>query len=191
MELMRYANSSLYYFWWSVATLKRCPCALSILEGSSDWHGLCFGPSFCQGHFPQKKVKRLVVAKTREQLKLSPSGRDPSRALRRRAAGPFSRKQWDLSVLQRLQPLLANRISALPLAFFLLQNKARGEACPGPKRLLGAALLILICASWLHYLWLQRWLSKMTHFTLFSHQKIPLGVRSVRNMSFLSMLRRK
>lgn len=77
------------------------------------------------------------------------------------------------------------------ISIFPTAEQSQGELYPGPKCLLGAAMLILICAWWLHYLRLQRWLSKMTYFMLFSQQKIPLGVRSVRNVSFLSTLRQK
>lgn len=72
----------------------------------------------------------------------------------------------------------------------IFPNKAKGEVYP-ELCLLGVAMLILICAWWVHYLRLQRWLSKMTYSMLFSQQKIPLGVRSVRNVSLLSTLWQK
>lgn len=52
IELMRYANSSAYYFWWA---LRWCPCALQVLEGSKELLGFALGHLYVKVGCPRRR----------------------------------------------------------------------------------------------------------------------------------------
>jgi len=74
---------------------------------------------------------------------------------------------------------------------FPSSEQSKERTLPRTQMSAQGTTLIRIHAWWLHYLRLQFWLNKMTCFMLFSQQKIPLGARSIRNVSFVSVLRQK